>query len=128
MAQNPTERTPKSGTPAGMREGMKKATTGMPVLSLLRRRPMYTYEIMRRMEEITEGVIAFNTLYIAIYRLKEYGYIEEGARTFSSDNHVRIYFRITEAGIAHLDAITAEYRRMTAAIDRVLTVELPDEA
>ena len=35
--KSPREKsTPKSGTPAGMREGMKKATTGMLVLFLLR--------------------------------------------------------------------------------------------
>ena len=126
MAQNSIERTPKSGTPAGMREGMKKATTGMLVLSLLQHKPMYTYETMRCVETITEGVITFNTLYIAIYRLKEHGYIAETDRIVSGDNHARIYFRITEAGIAYLDAITAEYRRMTDAIDRVLTADLSD--
>ena len=49
--------TPKSGTPAGMREGMKKATTGMLVLFLLQQKPMYTYDIMRRVEEITKGAL-----------------------------------------------------------------------
>ena len=47
--KSPREKsTPKSGTPAGMREGMKKATTGMLVLFLLQQKPMYTYDIMRR--------------------------------------------------------------------------------
>ena len=42
--KSPREKsTPKSGTPAGMREGMKKATTGMLVLFLLQQKPMYTY-------------------------------------------------------------------------------------
>ena len=75
--KSPREKsTPKSGTPAGMREGMKKATTGMLVLFLLQQKPMYTYDIMRRVEEITKGALTFNTLYIAIYRLKEFGYVE----------------------------------------------------
>lgn len=60
--KSPREKsTPKSGTPAGMREGMKKATTGMLVLFLLQQKPMYTYDIMRRVEEITKGALTFNT-------------------------------------------------------------------
>lgn len=54
--KSPREKsTPKSGTPAGMREGMKKATTGMLVLFLLQQKPMYTYDIMRRVEENHQG-------------------------------------------------------------------------
>ena len=113
--------TPKSGTPAGMREGMKKATTGMLVLFLLQQKPMYTYDIMRRVEEITKGALTFNTLYIAIYRLKEFGYVEEFERRLSEDNHARVYFTITESGRQYLKDIIAEYRQMTAAIDAVLS-------
>lgn len=113
--------TPKSGTPAGMREGMKKATTGMLVLFLLQQKPMYTYDIMRRVEEITKGALTFNTLYIAIYRLKEFGYVEEFERRLSEDNHARVYFTITGSGRQYLKDIIAEYRQMTAAIDAVLS-------
>ena len=91
------------------------------VLFLLQQKPMYTYDIMRRVEEITEGALTFNTLYIAIYRLKEFGYVEEFERRLSEDNHARVYFTITESGRKYLKDIIAEYRQMTAAIDAVLS-------
>ena len=53
----------RSGTPEGFRESLKKATTEMLVLFLLRRRPMYTYEMMSEIEALSQGVITFNTLY-----------------------------------------------------------------
>ena len=101
--------------------GMPQLQAGMLVLFLLQQKPMYTYDIMRRVEEITEGALTFNTLYIAIYRLKEFGYVEEFERRLSEDNHARVYFTITESGRKYLKDIIAEYRQMTAAIDAVLS-------
>ena len=59
----------RSGTPASMKESLKKATTEMLVLFMLRQRPMYTYEMMQMIESASKGIITFNTLYLAIYRL-----------------------------------------------------------
>ena len=37
----------RSGTPVSIRETLKKAITELLVLLVLRKRPMYTYEIMQ---------------------------------------------------------------------------------
>ena len=58
--------TKRSGTPEGFRESLKKATTEMLVLFLLRRRSMYTYEMMNEIEALSQGVITFNTLYLTL--------------------------------------------------------------
>ncbi len=58
----------RSGTVAGMKDGLKKATTDMLVLFLLRQKPMYAYEMLQEMARLSDGVLQFNTLYIAIYR------------------------------------------------------------
>lgn len=110
-----------SGTPAGIKESLKKATTEMLVLFLLRQKPMYTYEMMREMERISDGVLTFNTLYIAIYRLEKFGYITESDKVLSEDNRMRIYFSVTEEGQGYLDKIIAEYRAVTNAVDRILS-------
>ena len=65
-----------SGTPASIRESLKKATTEMLVLFLLQQKPMYTYEMMATVERLSGGGIQFNTLYQAIYRLQGFKYIE----------------------------------------------------
>ncbi len=111
----------RSGTPAGIKESLKKATTEMLVLFLLRQKPMYTYEMMREMERLSDGVLTFNTLYIAIYRLESFGYLQESDKVLSEDNRMRIYFSITEKGQQYLQEIISEYRLVTSTIDKMLS-------
>lgn len=112
-----------SGNPANIQIALKKATTEMMVLHLLRQKPMYTYEMMNAIEERSGGDIAFNTLYLSIYRLEENGYIREHEKVMSEDNRVRIYFAITDAGSAYFDELVKGYLRYTAALARVLELE-----
>ena len=49
-----------SGTPASIREALKKATTEMLVLFVLRQKKMYTYEMMQEISHMSDGKIAFN--------------------------------------------------------------------
>lgn len=112
------KRTKTSGTPASIREALKKATTEMLVLYVLRRKSMYTYEMMQEIDRMSEGKITFNTLYQAIYRLQSFHYIEEEGKVVSEDNRIRIYFAINEAGEDYLQKLIAEYRSFTAAVDQ----------
>lgn len=111
----------RSGTPASIREALKKATTEMLVLFVLREKPMYTYEMMQAIEQRSEGKITFNTLYQAIYRLKDFQYIQEQEKVVSEDNRVRIYFAITESGIDYLQKLIEEYYSFTDAVDHILS-------
>lgn len=112
-----------SGSPANIQIALKKATTEMMVLHLLRQKPMYTYEMMNAIEERSGGDIVFNTLYLSIYRLEENGYIREHEKVMSEDNRIRIYFAITDAGSAYFDELVKGYLRYTAALARVLELE-----
>ena len=59
MAKQQLDKTDRSGTPLGMRDTLKKATTEMLVLFMLRQKPMYTYEMMQAIEVMSEGKITF---------------------------------------------------------------------
>lgn len=109
-----------SGTPAGMREMMKKATTEMLILFLLRHKEMYTYEMMSTIERISDGRLTFNTLYLAIYRLQKNGQVEEARRELSEGNRVRIYFRITGKGRTYYEGLLEQYHLYTGAINDLL--------
>ena len=82
-----------SGNPANIQIALKKATTEMMVLHLLRQKPMYTYEMMN------------------------------AEKVMSEDNRVRIYFAITDAGSAYFDELVKGYLRYTAALARVLELD-----
>ncbi len=112
-----------SGTPASIREALKKATTEMLVLFVLRQKPGYTYEMMQSIEQMSDGKITFNTLYQAIYRLKDFGYIYEKEKVVSEDNRVRIYFDVTETGARYLQDLIDEYYSFTGAVNQILAQE-----
>lgn len=112
-----------SGAPESIRESMKKATTEMLVLFLLKQKSMYTYEMMSTVERLSEGRITFNTLYQAIYRLQGFSYIEESRKVMSESNRVRIYYAITESGKDYLAALIENYHVMTGAIEGILSLD-----
>lgn len=114
------ERREKGGTPAGMRDAFKKATTEMLVLFMLRQKPMYVYEMAQEVERLTEGALTYNTLYLAVYRLQASGCIREAEKRIE-DGRARIYFGITEAGRHYYDELYAEYRSLTATLDGLLS-------
>ena len=107
-------------TTTNIQIALKKATTEMMVLVLLRERPMYTYEMMAAIQERSGGVITFNTMYLSIYRLQDRGYIREQEKAVSPDNRVRIYFAITDSGRSYLKELLREYRQFTAALDGII--------
>lgn len=109
-----------SGDTSGFKNLLKRATTEMLVLLMLRAKPMYTYEMMNSLERMSGGYLAFNTLYIAIYRLKELLFIEESGKSVSDDNRMRVYFSITDAGCRYLDNLITEYRRFSDVIDGII--------
>ena len=111
MAERKRERAKTSGTPASIREALKKATTEMLVLFVLRHKSMYTYEMMQEI------------LYQAIYRLQSFQYIQEEGKVVSEDNRVRIYFAITASGVDYLEKLIEEYRSFTGAVDQILDQE-----
>ncbi|WP_294499890.1 PadR family transcriptional regulator [uncultured Gemmiger sp.] len=119
MANTNSSRAPRSGTAAGMRESIKKAVTEMMVLFLLRQKPMYTYEMSQELTRLTGGVYTFNTLYLAIYRLQEHGYITEAGKQ-EAGNRLRVYFKLTDAGQRYLDELLPTYREMIGALDSLL--------
>ena len=111
------------GHPVNMNTALKKATSELIVLHLLREKPMYTYEMMSAVAQRSGGVIAFNTMYLSIYRLQDRGCIREQGKVVSEDNRTRVYFAITPEGEAYLDRLEEEYRRYIRALDRVLEPE-----
>lgn len=86
-----------SGTPASIREALKKATTEMLVLFVLRQKKMYTYEMMQEISHMSDGKVV------------------------SDDNRIRIYFTITPSGEEYLDKLMEEYHSFTGAVDHVLS-------
>lgn len=113
------EKKTKNDPAQGMRDAMKKATTEMLVLFMLRQKPMYTYQMAQEVDRLTQGVLTYNTMYLAVYRLQEGGYIQEEEKRIE-DGRARIYLGITLAGQAYYEQLRAEYGIFTAALEGLM--------
>lgn len=113
------EKKTKADPAQGMRDAMKKATTEMLVLFMLRQKNMYTYQMAQEVNRLTQGVLSYSTMYLAVYRLQERGYIEEAEKRIE-DGRARIYLGITPAGQAYYEQLRAEYGIFTAALEGLM--------
>lgn len=109
----------RSGTPTGIQDAMKKAITEMLVLFMLRQKPMYPYEMMQEIARLTDGVLTFNTLYLAVYRLQDRGCIAEEEKRIV-DGRARVYLTITPTGQTYLAELREQFARLTGAVNRLL--------
>lgn len=98
----------------------KRAVNPMMVLRLLTEQPMYVYQMTQEMEKRGGSDCAVSFLYPVLYRLQSLGYVEESGKVISADNRVRNYYAITEEGRIYLEKITAEYREILDAVDKIM--------
>lgn len=96
-------------------------TLDMLVLRVLVQGPMHGYGIAQRLKALSDEVLQVgeSSLYPALQRLLLNGWVD--AEWAASENNRRArYYTLTADGRRHLVAERASYRRVTAAIDRVL--------
>lgn len=99
---------------------LKKGVLALCVLALLKRGDSYAYEIASRLAhdiDMGEG-----TIYPLMRRMQTDGQVETYL-VESSSGPSRKYYRLTEAGVASLQAQTAEWGAFTRAVDAILAGE-----
>lgn len=91
------------------------------VLSLLRTEPSYAYELAQRITAISgdDYAIKQTTLYSAVKRLEASGFVDSDAGV-SPSGKPRTYYRITEAGRAHLGLKVEEWLSTKTVVDRFI--------
>ena len=111
----------------------KRAVNPMLILSLLQERPKYAYEMTQELKERTGGEYNMPLLYPVLYRLQDQGFIEASEKVISQNNRVRNYYRLTPAGIAHLEVMRRDFVRLCRHVlhltdlPEVIAHEDPDE-
>ncbi len=112
----------RSGTPEGMQDMLKKATTEMLVLFMLRQRPNYIYQLTQEIERLTDKQLKFNTLYLAVYRLEANGHICISEKR-AEGSHLRVYYAITPQGETYYQALKQTFVSFTGVIDHLLALD-----
>ena len=90
------------------------------VLRLVARQPMYGYEIVQAIRLTTGEALAFGEgcIYPVLHRLEAAGCL--AARREQVAGRSRVVYRLTPAGGRRLDAATARWASVRAAVGKVL--------
>ncbi len=101
-----------------------KGNTETLLLSLLADEAMYGYRIVKEMEKRSNGYFRFKegTLYPALHRLEEAGWVEGDWREVGS-GVPRRYYNITPKGQTVLDERLREWRRFAKAVDSIMLAQ-----
>lgn len=86
--------------------------------------PQHAYQIATRLQQISDRLLNLNqgTLYPALMRLEQYGWIK-GTWGRTESNREAKYYEITKAGQKALKEETHEWRRMSGLVERLLLEE-----
>ncbi|HMD32549.1 MAG TPA: PadR family transcriptional regulator [Candidatus Acidoferrales bacterium] len=102
---------------------MKRGSAELAILSVLADEALHGYEIARRIETQTSGVLRFTlaSLYPMLYRLEARGWIAGKWETRTNGRRRRCY-RLTQTGRKKLVPLRAEWRVFFHALDRLAGV------
>ena len=98
-----------------------KGTLDVLILRTLAWGPAHGYAVARWLKETTDDALRIEegVLYPALHRLERKGWVE-AEWGLSETNRRAKYYRLTEAGHAHLSADTARWKRYAEAVAKVL--------
>src|SRR3974377_696048 len=93
------------------------------ILHSLRLRPMHGYALVKHIQTVSNDLLRVEegSLYPALQRMLKEGWVESESGISAKGRPTRIY-RLTDAGIGHLDHELSRFERMFAGITRVLAV------
>jgi transcriptional regulator len=86
----------------------------------------HAYQIATRLQQVSHNDLNLNqgTLYPALVRLEQYGWIK-GAWGRTESNREAKFYSITKAGKQALSKETLRWRRMAGLVDRLLVEDFP---
>ena len=99
---------------------LKKGSAELMVLAVVEDQPRHGYDIARRIDERSNGVLRFHvaSLYPMLYRMERRGWII-GRWLEKTGQRRRRYYRLTPNGRKVLAAQRREWQSLVAALDKV---------
>ena len=97
---------------------LKKGVMEIIVLSMLKKKDFYGYELVSEISKYIE--MSEGTIYPLLNRFKKDGLVD----TYLAESHTgppRKYYRITEAGPTEYDESVQEWSDFTTAVDTTIT-------
>jgi len=93
------------------------------ILQSLRLRPMHGYALVKHIKQVSDNLLQVEegSLYPALQRMLREGLLESETGLSAKGRPTRIY-RLTEAGVRHLEQEVVSFEKMFSGITRVLAV------
>jgi transcriptional regulator len=107
----------------GEKGDLLQGTLDLLVLKALQLEPLHGFGVAKRIQQLSSEVLRIEegSLYPALYRLEERGWISADWGT--SDNNRRAkYYALTRAGRRQLEAEEASWAKLSGAVNQVLTL------
>ena len=104
-----------------LKTDLLQGTLDMLILRVLNRGEMHGWGIADRIEQLSKSVLSVGegSLYPALYRLQDQGWIESVWGT-SDNNRKAKFYRLTKAGKKQLELEEETWDRMTVAIAEIM--------
>ena len=98
-----------------------RGTLDLLILKTLTLQSMHGWGISQRIEQLSRGVLDVNqgSLYPALQRLEQKGWIDSEWRTSENNRRAR-YYRLTPTGRRALGTETESWRRYVGAVELIL--------
>ena len=100
-----------------------QGTVDLLILKTITPGPMHGWAIAQRTKDVSNDVLKLNqnALYPALHRLEEQGWLK--SEWGDSENNRRAkYYSLTKAGRKRLDEEVAQWRRLSSAIEVVVSM------
>jgi PadR family transcriptional regulator, regulatory protein PadR len=93
------------------------------ILQSLRLRPMHGYALVKHIKQVSDNLLQVEegSLYPALQRMLREGLLESDTGLSAKGCPTRIY-RLTDAGVRHLEHEVVSFEKMFTGITRVLAV------
>jgi|ERR1700722_11455758 PadR family transcriptional regulator PadR len=103
--------------------GLFPGALEMMILQTLRLKPMHGYALVKHIQMVSDELLQVEegSLYPALQRMLREGWLESEAGISVKGRPTRIY-RLTDAGLRHLEEEVSSFEKMFAGINRVLAV------
>jgi len=102
---------------------IKRGSAELAILAVLANEPLHGYEIARRIEQQTGGVLRFTlaSLYPLLYRMEKRGWVRGDWQTMPSGRERRCY-ELTPKGKKQMDPMRAEWGAFFTALHKLAGV------
>jgi PadR family transcriptional regulator len=102
---------------------MKRGSGELAILTVLAEERLHGYEIAKRIEQQTAGVLRFNlaSLYPLLYTMEKRGWVK-GTWEIAASGRKRRCYRLTSSGRKHLAPLRQEWAKFFKALHRLARV------